>query len=690
MSRSFVSTDPPRDGPFGGAGRSFLALAISIAFFVGLAGVLVGPFQAGNGAAYDLALALRSDPARADPARADHVAVVAIDQSSLAARDLADVPRPFMQPVLGEAVSALLDAGARVVGIDLLLSYAGNRLISGHDAPLLRALYRGRGRVVLGRSAGSLPAASFVAASGYGDASLGLMELRPEPDGVFRRVPTATTTAEGDALPTLVGAALTLAGQPAAGDIVLGPKVHPGAVPVLSLADVLACARGAPEGLRAVLGGRLVFLGTWLAEEDRKPSPYRFVDPVPIAAKQATPPCEMTPLDGNPDPGGILSGVQFHALAAELALSSEMVAPVPGAFLALLSAFLGGLGVVAAMRLGPLGGAAVGAGAVAALAGGSAGLLGAGLWLPPVVPAVGVVAGIGCAFPLRFLLERARRRAVQRAFRQYLAPEMVDRIVRDPGLLKLGGEQRELTVLFCDMRGFTAFAERLADRPGDLVRVVNRLLTVLTEPVLRHGGTVDKYMGDAVMAFWNAPLDDPDHTEHAIRAALEMAAAVRELDGEMASLVGLDAARLAVGVGINTGRAIVGNLGSRQRFDYTAIGDAVNLASRLEGLCKTYGVTIIVSETALARVPDLAALELDTVAVRGRRKPETIFAVIGDRDVGRSSDFEQVRAHHRQFLAVCRTPASDAERTAALAVAERGAPELAVFYRSVLAGAVAP
>ena len=132
------------------------------------------------------------------------------------------------------------------------------------------------------------------------------------------------------------------------------------------------------------------------------------------------------------------------------------------------------------------------------------------IWLPPAAPMIGILSGTLLVFPVRFLNERARRHGIHRAFRQYLAPEMVERILRDPSQLHLGGEVRELTVLFCDMRGFTAFSERMADRPEELVRILNRLLTVLTEPILKHGGTVDKYMGDAVMAFWNAPLDDDD------------------------------------------------------------------------------------------------------------------------------------------------------------------------------------
>jgi adenylate cyclase len=239
--------------------------------------------------------------------------------------------------------------------------------------------------------------------------------------------------------------------------------------------------------------------------------------------------------------------------------------------------------------------------------------------------AVGIEAGIGV------LEERANRRRITAAFQHYLAPSMVDMLARDPSLLKLGGAKRELTILFCDVRGFTTISEILKDEPERLVALMNRVLTRLSEVVLSTGGTIDKYIGDCVMAFWNAPLADPDHARHAAEAALKMLAAMEVLNAELASESAGAEARLPkidVGIGINTGICIVGNMGSETRFDYSAIGDAVNLASRLESMCKTYGRQIVISEATQARIaPWFETVELDRTTVRGRSEAVTLYTI---------------------------------------------------------------
>jgi adenylate cyclase len=241
--------------------------------------------------------------------------------------------------------------------------------------------------------------------------------------------------------------------------------------------------------------------------------------------------------------------------------------------------------------------------------------------------AVGIEAGIGV------LEERAQRRRVTEAFQHYLAPSMVEMLARDRSLLKLGGAKRELTILFCDVRGFTTISELLKDDPERLVALMNRVLTRLSEVVLSTGGTIDKYIGDCVMAFWNAPLADADHARHAAEAALKMIAAVEVLNAEPDAENAESPTRLPpidIGIGINTGVCIVGNMGSETRFDYSAIGDAVNLASRLESLCKTYGRRIVISEATQAKIaPWFATEELDRTTVRGRSEPVTLYTITG-------------------------------------------------------------
>ncbi|MCG8360457.1 MAG: adenylate/guanylate cyclase domain-containing protein [Kiloniellales bacterium] len=242
-----------------------------------------------------------------------------------------------------------------------------------------------------------------------------------------------------------------------------------------------------------------------------------------------------------------------------------------------------------------------------------------------------------------YLREERQRRQVRGAFSQYLSPALVEQLAENPDRLVLGGETREMTVLFCDVRGFTSISEQFKADPQGLTTLINRLLTPLTDAILETGGTIDKYMGDCIMAFWNAPLDDSDHASHACQAALVMLRRVEALNAEReaeAEAAGEDFIPLKVGIGINSGDCTVGNVGSEQRFDYSVLGDAVNLASRLEGQSKNYGVEIVLgSRTAAAVRDDLAVLELDLIAVKGKKEPERIFALLGDEAMAQDPAF---------------------------------------------------
>lgn len=247
------------------------------------------------------------------------------------------------------------------------------------------------------------------------------------------------------------------------------------------------------------------------------------------------------------------------------------------------------------------------------------------VWLPPLAPMAAFVA-ISSGQTLRdFAAERRLRSGLTRAFSHYLAPALVERLVADPGALRLGGESREITVLFCDIRGFTTLAEQLQTQPERLTTILHRLMEPLSQAVLAENGTIDKYIGDCLMAFWNAPLDVPDHAARAVAAGRRMLAAVAALNEEFAR-EGI--APLAVGIGINTGICIVGNMGSGTRFDYSVIGDTVNLAARLEGLTKDLGVPLIVGEATAAALGSEGDLRLLTEAeVRGRSKATRIFTL---------------------------------------------------------------
>jgi adenylate cyclase len=249
----------------------------------------------------------------------------------------------------------------------------------------------------------------------------------------------------------------------------------------------------------------------------------------------------------------------------------------------------------------------------------------AGLWVNMLFP-LGAVAISQSAITLfKYLTEARQKRLIRRAFQYYLHPTVVDQIAENPQLLQLGGESRELTVLFSDIRSFSTIAESLS--PEALVQLLNEYLTIMTRVVFHHNGLLDKYLGDGIMAVYGAPLSDPDHAFRACCSALDMMAELKALQARWASQ-GLPF--LNIGIGINTALMVVGNMGSELRFDYTVMGDGVNLASRLEGANKEYGTNIIVSESTWEQVRErLATRELDVIRVQGKAQPTRIFEVLG-------------------------------------------------------------
>jgi len=254
-----------------------------------------------------------------------------------------------------------------------------------------------------------------------------------------------------------------------------------------------------------------------------------------------------------------------------------------------------------------------------------------------------------------YISEQAQRRRIRSAFGQYLSPALVEQLAQSPEKLVLGGEEREMSILFSDVRGFTTISELYKDDPQGLTSLMNSFLTPLTNAIIDHKGTIDKYMGDAVMAFWNAPLHDELHEYNACEAALEMLHRVDTLNRQreqQANETGQRFIPIRVGVGINTGRCVVGNMGSDLRFNYSVLGDPVNLASRLEGQSKNYGVPIILgSKTASGLRDKFAVLELDCITVKGKTEPESVYTVLGRADVAGSERFGRLNHTIAEMLA---------------------------------------
>jgi len=257
-----------------------------------------------------------------------------------------------------------------------------------------------------------------------------------------------------------------------------------------------------------------------------------------------------------------------------------------------------------------------------------------------------------------YFREEAQRRQIRSAFGQYLSPDLVEELAKDPNRLVLGGETREMTIMFSDVRDFTSISESYKSDPQGLTHLMNRFLTPLSNAIINKRGTIDKYMGDAIMAFWNAPLDDGEHARHACEAALSM---IERLD-----VVNTERKReaeesdrpfipLRIGIGINTAEVVVGNMGSELRFDYSVLGDGVNLASRLEGQSKTYGVPIILgSRTASLVRGDFALLELDVIRVKGKTEPEVIYALLGTKELAAQPHFVELGNRVSHVLAAYR------------------------------------
>lgn len=533
--------------------------------------------------------------------------IVAIDEPSLAEINL---QWPWPRSLHARLVSQLRAAGARVIALDIIFSEpstaeadqslaavlgpdvvlaADESLISTpHADQLIRAM--------------PLPMFTELGAVA-GIASVALHE-----DGVLRALP--------DSEESFAGAILRAADLPFRRqneELLLQSYGGPRTYPTVSYYQALQPDIFLPEGL---FHDRIVIVGLSLqnAPSISNGGADAFATPATVQNARLT------------------AGAEVHATIVDNMRTGDSIAKVgPGATIAVLLATVA-LGMLLVWRgtnwvtwCGAI--LAIGLSLLASFL-----LLRlAGIFVSPASPAVSIAAVVLIQSSIDYAAERRSRRQITKAFSQYLSPDLVEKLAKDPEQLKLGGEKRELTILFCDVRGFSTIAEKLKNDPQLLTHLVNRLLTPLSNVILKHGGTIDKYIGDCIMAFWNAPLPDPDHARHAVSAAMEMLQAMEILNGELRSeaehsdQIHLE---LKVGIGINTGECVVGNMGSDSRFDYSALGDAVNLASRLETASKDFGVPIVLGETTAAQIRGLFELrELGSTTVKGRSEVSLLFTV---------------------------------------------------------------
>ena len=620
------------------------------------------------------------------------VAIVDIDEASL--NSLGQWPWP--RYLLAELVDRVTAAGAVVIGFDIvfpepdrtspallanglpgLSKSAREELFSlpSHDEILAKSI--GHSRVVLGQSAYSpyegaehakkVPKAAFATLGGdptpylvhfpellanipeleKAAAGRGMFTIQSDPDGIVRRVPMVMV-AHDAIVASLSLDMLRVAAKQTAFLVRSGPGgvegIVIGDVPIPTDASAQVWIYFAPHDMirfvsakdvlngsaAGKLAGKLVLVGT---------SASGLLD------------LKTTPL------GPAMPGVEVQAQVLENIVAQSTLSRPRYALAAEFAAAV--FAALAIIVLVPILGAktvfTIGSLIAALLVGGAWYLFSTSGYLFDVsYPLIASFTVMMVMVSTNYLREEAQRRQIRSAFGQYLSSDLVEELVEHPELLVLGGETREMTIMFSDVRGFTTISESYKSDPQGLTRLMNRFLTPLTDAIMKKRGTIDKYMGDAIMAFWNAPLDDSEHAKHACEAALSMLERLDAVNAERkqeADESGQVFIPLKIGIGINTGEVVVGNMGSELRFDYSVLGDSVNLASRLEGASKNYGrTTILGARTAALVRDDFALLELDAIRVKGKTEPEVIFGLLGDREVASQPYFTELRDRVSEML----------------------------------------
>jgi class 3 adenylate cyclase/CHASE2 domain-containing sensor protein len=610
--------------------REIVILAALVAAAT-LAGVTGGRVELVDGFLYDLALALV--PFRSAPTPSN-VVVVAVDEKSLASDTLASTPRVFFGPYYAELVDGLFQGGAKAVGFDIIFSYSATRFAAiepSYDDALLASLAKYRDRVVLARTATTPVAAPFVAAvfdpnrdAGRDEPlSVAYSELVPSEDGVQRWIYSSYAAADGTRLPTLAARLSEIAGGPGnSPPFLLAPPAPLESLPTYAIADVLSCIKSNPQSAKEAFAGKVVLIGSNLAEEDRKRGPDRFLK-WPSSVKRDLVDCGLQALGPSAPDSDSVPGVHIHAAAVNSLLGQTGIAPVPtrAQIVAAMSAAV--ICASLGLFLSPV--VAVGAfiGFLIALFATSVIGLGIGVWLPVAVPTVAGLAALLGGQLARFFVQDRRRRRIETAFGCYLAPQIVGQLSEEGSDLKLGGEVREITVMFADLSNFTAISDTM--QPTELMELTNRYFKVIVGVIDEMGGYVDKFIGDSVMAMWGAPASAQDSAARAVASAFLIDQRVSDFNSAASG----DSAKFGVKIGISSGPAIVGNVGTPRRLSYTALGSTVNLAERLEKVCSTFGCCIVVNSTTMEALKDeYLFCELDAVRLKGKRNPVPAYEAI--------------------------------------------------------------
>jgi adenylate cyclase len=530
------------------------------------------------------------------------IVIVAIDDASITR-----IGRwPWDRAVHADLIRKLTAAGASVIGYDVNFpepqdakndqALADAIRESGHVVlPIEVTLELKNGAYTYNPSSVVAPISTILGAA----ARSGHVNHAPDADGVIRRVPFFVHDPNGAILPVFSMEIAKLAQRApdidaiphdAFGNVIINYLGPVRSFPVIAAADVL---QGQFDPSK--VNGKVVLVGATAPD---------------LHDEQITP----TSL------GVAMSGVERHASLLDTLFTQDWLRPVPSVVSVIILLVLGLLCGLCIPLVRARWSALILAALWVAYLVGAVILFGRG-WIADVVwPTIVLVFGYATVTLERRLTAERERRELKSAFSRYVSASVVDAIMKDPAKLKLGGERKFMTVLFSDIRGFTGISEGL--KPERLVEILNLYLDRMTDIVFEHEGVLDKYIGDAVMAFWNAPFNQKDHALRAVKTALAMQKTLAEMNQAKA----FGGENLRIGIGINTGDMVVGNIGGQKRFDYTVIGDNVNLGSRLESITREYGVGVIITDKTYQEVrTSVIARRLDKVAVKGKKEPVLIY-----------------------------------------------------------------
>lgn len=656
--------------------RRYALVALGLALFAGLV-VATPPFDGLRGWSLDLLTGLRwAAFGNPHPPESSPTVVIALDEETYRTPPFEGTPNVTWTRELGRVLTATIEGGAAVVGFDIVFPVSieqsqiplgdetlGAR-VRGFDRDYLRALAIAArdGKLVLGQvqhsDAPIQPSPGQRVAVGQ-QRNIRALNAYSDPDDVVRRMPLSFKV-DGAHVPSMSvelasralvkppewgpAGELTLAGYrvPAAIANTVTVNFAGGAddIPTHSLADLRACAeKGDKEFFKRQFAGKVVLIGTLLDVEDRRITSKRFA----TGAELARAPRCVNPV---PASGAVaratISGVYLHATAVNNLIRRDAVVESGRLVIAAITFALAALAAIAALSISPA------RAALAWLAGGvlwtalTTAVFRSGLALPLLQPLLASLAVLVVAVAWRFMVADKDKRLLRQSFALYLAPAVIDRMLASSRPPELGGEARTVTIYFSDVAGFSSFSEHM--QPHEIVALMNDYLSAMTDIIEAEGGFVDKYIGDAIVAVFGAPAEDVGHAASAVRAALRCRARLDEMN---ATLEPFKSRPLGQRVGLNSGEVLVGNIGSRRRFNYTVMGDAVNLASRLEGANKYFGTSIIASQATVDLAgPTFAWRELDWIRVKGRAQPVRIHEALAE---GAPSD--QQRANTTAYAA---------------------------------------